>query len=95
MQKEFPKNDLKCMADRDAIDGYTVIEDKIVDVSRWSIIHRMVFEHNGEYYETAYRRGATEMQDENPYEFDGDMVKCAKVIPVTKTIIAYEHVRGE
>lgn len=35
------------------------ITDKIVDTSRWSIIHEIVFEDNGKFYQTTYSKGAT------------------------------------
>jgi hypothetical protein len=65
---------------------------EIVRHSRWSVHYREVFEHEGKYYETTYSVGATESQDERPYEYDGDPIECPEVKPVAKTIIVYEKV---
>lgn len=55
----------------------TVI-DKIVDTSRWSVIHEIVFKDNGKFYQTTYSEGATECQDERPWEY-ADEVNCYEV----------------
>ena len=54
------------------------IIDEIVDTSRWSIHHRIIFEDKGKFYETYYSEGATEMQDESPWEYE-DEVDCTEV----------------
>jgi len=54
------------------------ILDEIIDTSRWSIHHRIIFEHEGKFYETYYSEGATEMQDESPWEYE-DEVECYEV----------------
>ena len=51
------------------------IVDRIVNTTRWSIIHEIVFEDNGKFYMTTYSEGATECQDERPWEYD-DEIKC-------------------
>lgn len=57
---------------------YSAMVDKIIDTSRWSIHHEIVFEHQGKFYQTEYSEGATEMQDESPWEYD-DEVDCVEV----------------
>lgn len=54
------------------------IKDSIVDTSRWSEIHEIVFSHDGKFYETSYSQGLTEMQDESPWEYE-DEVECYEV----------------
>ena len=54
------------------------IVDRIVDTTRWSIIHEIVFEDNGKFYMTTYSEGATEIQDERPWEYD-DEIECTEV----------------
>ena len=54
------------------------VVDKIIDTTRWSIVHEIVFEDNGNFYQTTYSEGATEMQDERPWEYD-DEVECTEV----------------
>lgn len=55
-----------------------LIEDDIIDTTRWSIVHEIVFEDNGKFYMTTYSEGATEYQDERPWEYE-DEVKCTEV----------------
>lgn len=57
----------------------TLIEDEIIEVTRWSIIHKIIFEYEKKFYQSVYSKGATEMQDESPYEYDGDMINCIEV----------------
>lgn len=71
-------------------DGYKVIEHKMIDHSRWSLIYKMIFQFEDKFYRTTYQCGATEQQDESPYEYEDDMIECTEVIPVEKTIIVYE-----
>lgn len=66
------------------------ISDEIVDTSRWSVIHRRVFEHEGKFYETTYSVGATECQDEGPYEYEDDEIECKEVFRKEKMVIVYE-----
>ena len=55
-----------------------LIEDDIIDTTRWSIVHEIVFEDKGKFYMTTYSEGATEYQDERPWEYE-DEVKCTEV----------------
>ncbi len=58
---------------------YAAEEDHVVDNSRWSINHEIVFkDKDGKYYSTAYSVGATECQDEGPWEYE-DQVECTEV----------------
>ncbi|ODA08253.1 hypothetical protein [Paenibacillus polymyxa] len=72
---------------------YSALVDDITDTSRWSIHHEIVFEHEGKFYQTYYSEGATEMQDESPWEYEEDVdcdevelkeVKVMKWVPVSK-----------
>lgn len=56
-----------------------VIEDNVTDNSRWSIHHTCIFKYGGVYYRTHYSVGATESQDEQPYEYDGDEIEVEVV----------------
>lgn len=66
-----------------------VIEDKIIDTSRWSVLSHLIFKVDGKFYESTYSTGATEQQDESPYEYDGDEIECSEVFPIEKTIVVY------
>ncbi|UZD72353.1 hypothetical protein [Bacillus siamensis] len=54
------------------------ILEEITDTSRWSIHYRIVFAYQDKFYETTYREGATELQEERPWEYD-DQVECFEV----------------
>lgn len=58
---------------------YNAIEDDVIDTSRWSILHEIVFQDNdGKFYKTSYSVGATECQDEAPWEYE-DNITCYEV----------------
>lgn len=54
------------------------IVNRIVDTTRWSIVHEIVFEDHEKFYMTTYSEGATEIQDERPWEYD-DEIECTEV----------------
>ena len=57
---------------------HNTIVNRIIDTTRWSIVHEIVFEDQGKFYMTTYSEGATECQDERPWEYD-DEIKCTEV----------------
>ena len=57
---------------------YSAISSEIIDTGRWSIIYKIIFEDNGKFYSTTYSVGATEYQDERPWEYEPE-VKCTEV----------------
>lgn len=87
---QFGKSWLQDLLWEEEIDGAEIIENEQIDNSRWSIISRLVFKYQGKFYATTYSRGATEMQDESPFEYEPDMIECKEVFPVEKTVIVYE-----
>lgn len=58
---------------------WSAIENTVVDNSRWSIQHEIIFEYQGKFYCTYYSVGATEQQDESPWEYE-DNVGCTEVV---------------
>jgi hypothetical protein len=68
--------------------GYENINDEQVDSTRWSIVHRIIIRRlsDGKYFADHYSVGATEMQEEQPYENDEpdftEVFKKYKVIKV-------------
>lgn len=56
----------------------SAILDEITGTSRWSVYHRIIFAYQGRFYEAHYSEGATEMQDESPWEYD-ETVECVEV----------------
>ena len=68
-----------------------IVEDTIVGTGRWTITHRIVFLFGNQFYTRTYNVGATEYQDEGPFEFEDDWVECPEVFEVQKTITVYEE----
>ena len=74
---------------RDIVNGedsnFVIIEDRIVGTRRWSVVYEIVAQRktDGKYFKDVYRRGATEMQGESPYEYSEP--NFTEVFPVTKT----------
>lgn len=89
MKKNFTKeemlNILDCPKD-------ILISDEIIEHSRWSVLHNIIFKYENKFWETQYSVGATENQDERPWEYD-EVVECCEVRPVEKIIIVYEEVK--
>ena len=77
-----------------AAEGFGLIGNEIIDTSRWSIQYKLIFEQldTGKFYHTYYQVGATECQDESPFEFEDDMIECVEVEPVEVTVIQYKVV---
>jgi len=92
MNKE--KLNLTSEQGRDIVYGddsnFVTIEDKIVRTRRWSVVYEIVVQRktDGKYFKDVYQRGATEMQDEQPYEYSEP--NFTEVFPVTKTYVVYE-----
>lgn len=93
---EFKKEDLKDLVN-DECESLEKIEDRITDTGRWSVHYALIFKDkaSGKFYATDYSRGATEQQDESPFEFEPDLVACREVRPVEQTVIVYEHTPEE
>jgi hypothetical protein len=68
-----------------------VISDKITSTSRWSNIHTLIFKKAGKLYRTNYSVGATEQQEEYPWDHV-KTVECTEVEAYEKTVVAYRDV---
>lgn len=90
---KFNKEDLLDLLD-DNCDTLEKVSDKIVGNRRWSVDHSLTFKDkaSGKFYRTTYSVGATEQQDEGPWEYEEDMIECAEVRPIEKVVIVYEPV---
>lgn len=75
----------------DILDSDNLIENKIIESTRWSIIHEIIFRHEDKYYKTYYSVGATETQYESPWQYE-DEVACEEVHKVPKMIEVWEVV---
>lgn len=65
------------------------IKDEIIDHRRWSVVHSMVFEHEGRYYRTTYNVPATESQECEPFGYGVTEVEYEEVIPVQRSFTVY------
>jgi hypothetical protein len=68
-----------------------ILRNEQIDNTRWSIVYELVFKHDGKLYRTEYSRGATEQQDERPWQYD-DEVECTEVEAFEKTVTDYRLV---
>jgi len=69
-----------------------IVEDTIVETTRWSVVSNLIFRYNGKFYQTLYSTGATEQQDERPFENDPNMIECQEVKPKEVRRIEYVSV---
>lgn len=66
------------------------VETGYTSKSRWALNYFGIFSHEGKFYRTTWQQGATEYQEQQPYEYDDAEVECPEVVPVQKTITVYE-----
>ena len=69
---------------------FDIISEEIVDQDRWTVTYKLIIRRisDGKFFRDYFRRGATEYQDESPWEYDKPNFK--EVFPVEKTITVYE-----
>lgn len=92
--KKFAKQDLLDLLNDDC-DTLESLCNELIDSSRWSLCYRLVFKEleTGDLYLTNYDVGATEMQDESPFEYEGDEIECHRVEAYEKTVIDYRIIK--
>lgn len=90
---KFKKRDLLSMLRSDE-SVLIKIQDEISDHLRWSVAHDVVFQDRitGRYFRSYYSEGATESQDESPWQWDPEEIECDEVRPVEKVVIVYEPI---
>lgn len=68
---------------------FEIVSDETTGNGRWSIYHTIVVKRlsDNKFFESDYSVGATESQDESPYEY-GDAV-FKEVLPMEKTVTYY------
>lgn len=78
-------------------ENFDVIQKEIVDTTRWSIVEEAVFldKTTNKYYSTTYSYGATECQEESPYEYEPDEIEVDEVEPKEVTVIKYIPIKKE
>lgn len=69
--------------------GYEVIRNELIDSSRWNVYYELVIKQlsDGKYFKTTYSEGATEIQDERPFEY-GE-AKFTEVFPIKVVVTQY------
>lgn len=73
--------------------GDAIVQERIVDTRRWSVIHEVVFRapDDGLLYRARYSVGATEYQNEKPWEYEQN-VTAVQVEEYQQTVTAYRDV---
>lgn len=73
-------------------EDWVSIEEDIVDTTRWSNIYEGIFQHipSQKYYKMWWSVGATESQDEQPFEYDDPAP--VEVHEVEKLVKVWEEV---
>lgn len=84
------KDDATELVYEGSVEGFTVIDTELVSTSRWSLNKRLIFTHKDAQgvWAVDYQVGATEYQDQEPFEYGPDPVNCYEVVsvPCTKYI---------
>jgi len=88
--RKFPKEQMLAVLWEDA---GVIISDEVYDTSRWSIHHELIFQIDGKTYQTTYSVGATESQDESPWDYERE-VECTEVHAVRKEVVVWEPVEA-
>lgn len=58
---------------------YDPVHDEIIGHGRWTVEHRIVFARDGKFWQTEYNVGATENQEQQPWEYETE-VECREVV---------------
>jgi len=91
-KREFPKEELLALVWGDDPPGYEKIEEHQTGTSRWSNHHALVFRYEGELWRTHYSVGLTELQDQEPFEYDEPV--AYRVEPYEITVTKYRPVES-
>ncbi len=89
MTIKIPKQEMLDILNDEEDSNGRIIEDRVSGKSRWSIEHDIIFDYEGKYYKAGYRIGATESQDEMPWDYE-EFVEATEVHQVEKTIKVWE-----
>ena len=68
-----------------------IVLDQMLEKRRWYSIHRVIFKHEGKFYETKPRVPASELQEDQD-RYDGEEIECPEVVPYEKTVTDYMEV---
>ena len=74
-------------------DRAKLVRNQIIDHDRWSLHFELIFELDGKYYKGRYSKGATEYQDEKPFDYSESVF--VEVEPYVRTMIDYKGVKND
>jgi hypothetical protein len=67
-----------------------VVMNQPFEKHRWYMIHRLVFKHEGKFYEARPMEPASEIQEgQGRWATASDPVECPEVVPFEKTVTDY------
>jgi hypothetical protein len=70
---KIPRDDM-----REILWSDDVVRDRITSHGRWTVNHELIFRRDDKLWRAAYSKGATEYQDESPWEYE-EVVTCEEV----------------
>jgi hypothetical protein len=75
----------------DDAENAEVVDRKIADKTRWTIIYELVFSYQDKYFLIKYERGSNAYQDIHPFAYfnDKDEIECTEVKPVKVIVTKY------
>lgn len=74
-------------------EGKGLVEDSIIDTTRWGIVHQVVFEAYSELWMVIYEDPATEMTEVERWIADmDDRVVAHRVVAVSQMVTKYQKV---
>jgi hypothetical protein len=90
---KFKKEDLQAVVAGES-DTLETVSDRLIGKGRWTINHELVFREtaSGRFFRVHYSEGATEQQDESPFEYATDDVAVVEVRPAERVVTVYEPI---
>ena len=84
---ELSKSDATDLVYGEDVEGFCVIATELVGVGRWSQHKRLIFKKNdtARVWAVDYQVGATENQEQGPFKYSSDPIKCYEVVSVPCT----------
>ena len=90
---KIKKNDLLELLDEESLGNLRVVQEKLIDSTRWSKVYKCVIfnQETNKYFDASYSVGATEYQDESPFDSYGenDLIELFEVEPYEVVTIEY------
>lgn len=70
---------------------FDLVYNEIIETCRWTNLYNIVIQRkfDGKYFRSTYRKGATEYQDEDPWQQEGK-ITFTEAFPRVVTSVVYE-----